>query len=48
MELVIKEAIYIQTTLESSYFNCDGGYNVPDCWIATYKKLRAGTHAGRT
>ena len=24
----------------------DGGYNIPDCWIATYKKLRGGAHTG--
>ena len=40
MELVVKEAICIRTTPESSLFNLDGGYNIPDCWIATYKKLK--------
>ena len=25
-----------------------GDYNIPDCWIATYKKLGGGTHAGCT
>ena len=24
---------------ESSHFGCSGGYNVPDCWNATYEKL---------
>ena len=33
MELIVKEAICTQTTPEGSYFNCDGGYNIPDFWI---------------
>ena len=48
MELVVKEAICIRMTPDSSYFNRDGGYNIPDCWIATYKKLRGGTCVGCT
>ena len=48
MELVVKEAICIRTTPENSHFNRDGGYDIPDCWIATYRKLRGGTHAGHT
>ena len=31
MELVMKEAIYTQTAPESSHFNRDGGYDIPDC-----------------
>ena len=45
---VMKEAICIRTTPESSHFNCDGRYDIPDCWIATYRKLRGETRAGRT
>ena len=49
MELVVKEAICIRTTLESSHFNCNGGgYDILDCWIATYRNLRGGTHAGHS
>ena len=48
MELVVKEGICIRTTPESSHFNRDGRYNTPDCWIATYRKLKGGTHAGCT
>ena len=47
-ELVVKEALCIQTTPESSYFNRNGGYDIPNCWIAMFKKLRSGTCAGRT
>ena len=47
MKLVIKEAICTQTTPESSHFNCDGGYDIPDCRIDIYRKLRVGTHVGR-
>ena len=48
MELVVKEPICIWTTPESSHFNCDGSYDIPDCWIATYRKLTGGTHEGHT
>ena len=37
---MVKEAICIQTILESSHFNRDGGYDIPDCCIATCRKLR--------
>ena len=50
MELVMKESLSIQTKPESERFNRDSGFKLPDCWIATYKKLRGGasmrtTHA---
>ena len=50
MELVIKEAICTRMTPEGSYFNCNGGYNIPDFWIDMYmyKKLRGGTCVGHT
>ena len=48
MELVVKEAICIRTAPESSHFNRDGGYDIPDCWITTYRKLESGTRAGRS
>ena len=48
MELVVKEAICIRTTPEHSLLNCDNGYNIPNCWIATYTKLRGGTRVGHT
>ena len=50
MELVMKESLSIRTKPESERFNRDSGFELPDCWIATYKKLRGGasmrtTHA---
>ena len=42
MELVMKEALSIRTTPEDARFNRDNGYELPDCWIATYKKLMGG------
>ena len=50
MELVMKESLSIRTKPESERFNCDNGFELPKCWIATYKKLRGGasrrtTHA---
>ena len=32
MKLVVKEAICIQTTPESSHFSRNGGYDIPNCW----------------
>ena len=40
MELVMKEALSIRTTPEDARFNRDNGYELPDCWITTYKKLK--------
>ena len=34
MELVMKEALCIQSTPADSRFNRDGGYELPDCWFA--------------
>ena len=49
MELVVKKAISIRKTPESSHFKCDSGYDIPDCWIAAmYRKLRGGTRADHT
>ena len=48
MELVVKEAICIWMTPESLHFNRNGRYNISDCWIAKYRKLRGGTHTGCT
>ena len=48
MKLVIKEEICIWMIPESSHFNCYGGYDIPNCWIATYRKLSSETHAGHT
>ena len=42
MELVMKEALSIRTTPEDARFNRDSGYELPDCWIATFKKLKDG------
>ena len=32
----VKSCLCIQTAPKSSYFNCDGGYNIPNCWIAMH------------
>ena len=42
MELVMKEALSISTTPEDARFNRDNVYELPDCWIATFKKLKGG------
>ena len=38
----MKEAISIRTTPEDAHFNRDSGYELPNCWIATFKKLKGG------
>ena len=53
MELVMKEALSIRTTPEDACLNRHSGYELPDCWIATYKKLKGGAslssaHRART
>ena len=55
MELVMKEAMCIQSTPTDSRFNRDSGYELLDCWIALNRKLKGGalvgaprTSAGRT
>ena len=42
IELVLKESLSIRTTPEDVRFNRDSGYELPDCRIATYKKLKGG------
>ena len=42
MELVMKEALSIRTTPKDVHFNRDSGYELPDCWITTFKKLHGG------
>ena len=42
MKLVMKEALSIRTTPEDARFNRDNGYELPDCWIGTFKKLKGG------
>ena len=42
IELVMKEALSIRTTPEDAHFNRDSGYELPDCRIATIKKLKGG------
>ena len=46
----MKESLSIRMKPESERFNRDSGFELSDCWIATYKKLRGGasmrtTHA---
>ena len=42
MQLVLKEALSIHKTPEDARFNRESGYELPDCLIATYNKLRSG------
>ena len=46
MELVMKDALCIQSTPADSRFNRDGGYELPDCWFALNRKLRGGAIVG--
>ena len=48
MEIVLKELLSIRMTPENARFNRDSGYELPDCWIATYKKLRGGASLSST
>ena len=41
-ELMLKEALHIQMTPAEERFNRDGGLEIPGCWIAALKTLRAG------
>ena len=38
----MKEAHSMYTTPENVRFNRDNRYELPDCWIATFKKLKGG------
>ena len=38
----MKEALSIRTTPEDARFNRDNGYELPDCWIATYVQEAKG------
>ena len=42
----MKEALCIQSTPADSRFNRDGGYELPDCWVALNRKLRGGAIVG--
>ena len=46
MELVMKEALCIQSTPPDARFNRDSGYELPDCWVALNRKLKGGASAG--
>ena len=37
-ELLVKEALHIQTTPSEERFNRDGGLEVPGCWIAVMRR----------
>ena len=49
MELVMKEALCIQSTPADSHFNRDSGYELRDCWLVINWNLRGkaiiGHHA---
>ena len=38
-ELLLKEALHIQTTPEEQRFNRDVGLELPGCWLATIQSL---------
>ena len=38
VQLRVKEALYIQKTPTNNRLNCEEGYELPGCWIATVKK----------
>ena len=40
MELVMKDALYIQAKLANARFNRDSRYELPDCWITLNKNWR--------
>ena len=40
MQLVLKGVLSKHATPEDARFNGDRGYKLPDCWIATYNKMR--------
>ena len=42
MELVLKKSLSIHMTPEDMRLNQNSGYEVPDFWIATHKKLKGG------
>ena len=44
----MKEALSIRTTPADTRFNRDEGYDLPECWIATYKKLKGGASMNDT
>ena len=48
MQRILKEALGIHATPEDARFNRDSGYELPDCWVATYNKLRGGASFGST
>ena len=48
MELVMKEAMCIQSAPTDSRFNRDRWYELPDCWITLNWKLKGGALVGAT
>ena len=46
MELVMKGAICIQRAPESLHSPHNSGYDIPDCWITKYKKIRGEVRVG--
>ena len=38
------KALHIEWTLANTRLNCDGGYELLGCWIATMKKLGGGAN----
>ncbi len=48
IQLRVKEALHIQRTPANNRLNCDEGYELPGCWIATMKKLGGGASRAST
>ena len=44
IQLKVKEALHIERTTANTRLNCNGGYGLPGCWIATMKKLGGGAN----
>ena len=42
VQLRVKETLHIQKTPTNNRLNCDEGYELPGCWIATVKKIGGG------
>ena len=44
IQLKVKEALHIERTPANTRLNCNEGYELPGCWIATMKKLGGGAN----
>ena len=42
-ELIVKVALCIQRIQNVSLLNCDGGLELPKCWLTTFKRIEGKT-----